>query len=41
MYNGLLKPLLVPDQKWKDILVDFVVNLLKSKGCKNIMVVID
>ena len=41
MYNGLLKPLPVLDQRWKDILVDFVVDLLVSKGCTNIIVVID
>ena len=41
MYNGLLKPLPVPDQRWKDILVDFVVNLPASKGCINIIVVVD
>jgi transposase InsO family protein len=40
-YNGLLKPLPVPDRRWKDISVDFVVDLPASKGCTNIMVVVD
>ena len=40
-YNRLLKPLPVPDQRWKDILINFIVNLPKSKGCTNIIVVID
>ena len=40
-YNGLLKPLPVPDRRWKDISVDFVVDLPTSKGCTNIMVVVD
>jgi len=30
-YNGLLKPLPVLDQKWKDISVDFIVDLPASK----------
>jgi len=41
MYNGLLKPLPVPDQRWKDILVDFVVNFPASKDCINIIIVVD
>jgi len=40
-YNGFLKPLPVPDRRWKDILINFVIDLPKSKGCINIMVVID
>ena len=40
-YNGLLKPLPVPDRRWKDISIDFVVNLPVSKGYTNIIVVID
>ena len=41
MYNGLLKPLPAPDRRWKDISIDFVVDLPISKGCTNIMVVVD
>jgi len=41
MYNGFLKPLPVPDRRWKDILINFIVDLSISKGCINIMVVID
>jgi len=41
MYNGFLKPLPILDQRWKDILINFIVNLPKSKGCINIIVVID
>jgi len=41
MYNGFLKPLPIPDRRWKDILINFVINLPKSKGCTNIIVVID
>ena len=40
-YNGLLKPLPAPDRRWKDVSIDFVVDLPVSKGCTNIMVVID
>ena len=41
MYNGFLKPLPIPDRRWKDILINFVVDLPISKGCTNIIVVID
>jgi hypothetical protein len=41
MYNGLLKPLPVPDQRWKDISINFVVDLPISKGYTNIIVVVD
>jgi len=41
MYNGLLKPLPVPDQRWKDISVNFVIDLSASKSCTNIIVVVD
>ena len=40
-YNGLLKLLPVLDRRWKDILIDFIVNLPKSKDYTNIMVVVD
>ena len=40
-YHGLLKPLPVPERRWQDISIDFVVDLPESEGCKNIMVVVD
>jgi len=40
-YNGFLKPLPVPDRRWKDILINFIIDLPVSKGCINIIVVID
>jgi hypothetical protein len=40
-YHGLLKPLPVPQRRWQDVSIDFVVDLPKSEGCKNIMVVVD
>lgn len=40
-YQGLLKPLPIPDRRWSDISVDFVVDLPLSKRCQNIMVVVD
>jgi hypothetical protein len=39
-HQGLLKPLAVPDCRWRDISVDFIVDLPLSKGCTNIMVVV-
>lgn len=40
-YQGLLKPLPIPDRIWRDISVDFIVELPMSKGCKNIAVITD
>ena len=40
-YSGVLKPLPVPARRWKDISVDFVVELPESRGCTNIMIVVD
>ena len=31
-YNGLLKPLPIPDKPWSDITLDYVTGLAKSKG---------
>jgi hypothetical protein len=44
--NGTLKPLPIPEHRWEDVSVDFVVDLPASKNlwgvlCKNIMVVVD
>ena len=38
-YQGLLKPLPVPERRWKHISVDFVTELPACQGCTNIMVV--
>jgi hypothetical protein len=40
-YHGLLKPLPVPERRWSDISVDFIVDLPPSEGNTNIMVVVD
>jgi hypothetical protein len=40
-YHGLLKPLPVPERRWADLSVDFIVDLPPSEGCENIMVVVD
>ena len=40
-YHGLLKPLPIPERRWQDISVDFVVDLPESEGFTNIMVVVD
>jgi hypothetical protein len=39
--QGLLKPLPVPQRRWRDISVDFIVGLPESQGFSNIMVVVD
>jgi hypothetical protein len=36
-----LKPLSIPEQKWQEISIDFMVNLPESEGCINLLVVID
>jgi transposase InsO family protein len=39
--NGLLKPLPVPDQPWRDISLDFITDLPESKGCSTLLVITD
>ena len=39
--QGFLKPLPIPDRVWQEISVDFVVDLPKSEGCTNMMVITD
>ena len=39
--QGYLKPLPVPDQIWQELSMDFVVDLPKSNGCTNLMVLTD
>src|SRR5271157_241315 len=39
--QGFLKPLSVPDRIWQELSMDFVVELPKSGGCTNPMVVTD
>ena len=38
---GLLEPLPVPEQRWKDIAIDFIVELPESEGCNAILSVTD
>ena len=37
--NKLLYPLLIPDQRWKDLLMDLITTLPKSKGCNVIFII--
>ena len=39
--QGFLKPLPVLDRIWSEISIDFITDLLESKGCQNIIVVTD
>ncbi len=38
---GLLQPLLIPEGPWESVSMDFMVNLLPSRGFDAIMVVVD
>jgi hypothetical protein len=39
--QGFLKPLPVPDRIWKEISMDFIINLPESRGCTYLMVITD
>ena len=39
MKQGFLKPLSIPDRIWQKISIDFIVVLLESEGCLNIIVI--
>ncbi len=40
-WQGFLKPLLILKQIWQKIFIDFVVNLLSSEGCTNLLIITD
>ena len=40
-YHGLLKPLPIPNQRWKEVSMDFVTDLPSCEGFDSIMAVID
>ncbi|THC87386.1 hypothetical protein EYZ11_013167 [Aspergillus tanneri] len=39
--HGVLKPLPIPDRKWREIAIDFIEKLPESNGCQNLMVIVD
>jgi transposase InsO family protein len=39
--QGFLKPLPIPSRLWREVSVDFVVDLPESSGCTNLMVITD
>lgn len=39
--QGVLKPLLIPNQAWQDISMDFITHLPASQGYDAILVVVD
>jgi hypothetical protein len=40
-WQGFLKPLPVSKQIWQKIFIDFVVDLLSSEGCMNLLIITD
>ena len=41
MKQRFLKPFLIPDRIWQEILMNFIIALPKSEGYSNIIIVID
>lgn len=39
--HGLLSPLTIPERIWDSVSMDFIVSLLLSEGCTNILVIVD
>ena len=39
--HGLLKPLPIPERKWREISIDFITELPLSNGCTNLAVITD
>jgi transposase InsO family protein len=39
--QGLLRPLPIPERIWKEVSIDFMIDLPESDGCTNLMVVTD
>ena len=39
--QGLLKPLPIPERKWREISIDFIEKLPISTGCSDMMVIVD
>ena len=40
--NGLLQPLPIPKQRWKDISIDFIIGLpLSTEGFNTILTIVD
>lgn len=39
--QGLLKPLPIPERKWREIAIDFIEKLPESENCTNLMVIVD
>ena len=40
-WQGFLKPLPVSEQIWEKIFIDFVVDLLSSEGCMNLLIIMN
>ncbi len=40
-WQGFLKPLPVSEQIWQKIFIDFVIDLLSSEGCINLLIITD
>ncbi len=40
-WQGFLKPLPISEWIWQEIFINFVVNLLSSEGCTNLLIITD